>query len=960
MSAAFGQPIAVVGATLRLPGARSLAEYRDLLTGARDTVARHADAVPDPAISSLGVPPDSRFIGAYGGIDDPMTFDPDRFGLSAAEARQTDPQQRILLELVDEALHLAAVPAATYARTGVFAGVGLNSYADALRGTLGGAVGVDDFAVELGTARDYVAGKIAYRLNLRGPAVNVLAACSTGLVAVHLASRALLDDEVDAAVAGVAAVRYPLWNGYWAVPGSIASTDGVCRPFDARAAGTVPADGAGVVVLKRLADAVRDGDDVLAVVRGSAMGNDGRKPGFGHVRSDAQEEVIRAALRVAGVEPADVAYVEAHGTGTRLGDAVEWATLHRIFGANAGPVAVGTSKGNLGHTREAAGMAGLLKAILGLRDGVVPPSANFEALPHDLRLASALRPPGDSVDVKHGLAGVSAFGLGGTNCHVVLDRAPEPGARPAARRSVVLLSSHSAAGLDEETRLVGEAEAAQQDLAAGSQVRAHRQFRRFVEPGGDLGPKALARRTRRAPRRAEAAAFAFPGVGSDHVGMAADLMSTSEVFRTSLRETAELARAAGVPGLFPERPDDATAGPRAVVDLRVVLGRGAAPQSCGFTALPVRHLSLLAVQLAFVDLLASAGIRPAAVVGHSLGEWTAATVAGTVSRADAVRMVARRAELVQSAPAGMTVSVAAGVDEVRLLLDDGLEIAAVNSPVACVVSGVDATGFEERLRARGLVHRRLDDRFAFHNRLLATAAETLAGVVEEIEFAEPTIPMASAVTGDWVKRLDAAYWRSQLTGAVLFQDALGTVARDHTLLVEIGPGNVRPWAAHASPELDTVRTAKSSFEGARDQDVYEQALAELWLHGHEPIWPTPASDRPRRTAWSLPPVLARRRFDLGHEPEPAPAAPVPQRRPGQASGLASQLTELWCALLGLDHVDDDDHFFDLGGDSLLGRHLIALVRQHTGREVPGEVVFAAGSLRGMADSIQRHLSEGAR
>ncbi|WP_345034275.1 acyltransferase domain-containing protein [Kutzneria kofuensis] len=457
-----------------------------------------------------------------------------------------------------------------------------------------------------------------------------------------------------------------------------------------------------------------------------------------------------------------------------------------------------------------------------------------------------------------------------------------------------------------------------------------------------------------------------PGVGSDHIGMVADLAAASELFRASLRDTAELARAVGVPGLFAELPaespvDSPPTRAGALVNLRMVLGRGARRRRVADSPpCRVRHLSLFAVQLAFVDLLASAGVRPAAVVGHSLGEWTAATVVGAISRADAVRMVARRAELIQSAPQGMTVSVAAGAEEIRPLLDDGLEIAAENSPVACVVSGIDATAFEERLRARGVVHRRLDDRFAFHNRLLAEAADTLAGLVEEVEFTEPAIPMASAVTGEWVKQFDAAYWRAQLIGTVRFKDALATLARDHGLLVEIGPGNVRPWATHAAPDLDTVRTAKSSFEGARDRDVYEQALAELWLHGHEPVWPVPAADRPHRAPRALPPVLTRRGFDPGREHEAVPAAPAAEFPLRAASELSQRLAELWCALLGLDHVDEDDHFFDLGGDSLLGRHLIALVRQHTGREVPGEVVFASGTVRGMADSIQRHLSEGTR
>ena len=969
--------IAIVGAALRLPGATSMEAFWDRLLAAGDTITRAPDAVPDYEQQPLGVADNARFVPAYGRIDGVTEFDHERFQMAPAEAMLTDPQQRVLLEVVDEALYTAAVSAGGRAATSLFAGTGLNTYEATIRRHLAGAPGTDELAVELGTARDYAAGRIAYRLGLGGAAVNVLAACSTGLVAVHLGCRTLLQDEADVAVAAVSAIRFPEWHGYWAAPGGISSPDGVCRPFDARAAGTVPADGVAAVVLKRMPDALAAGDDVLAVILGSALNNDGRKGGFGDVSAAAQEAVIGAALNSAGVDPAAVAYVESHGTATRLGDVVEWAALQRVFGHNDRPVHVGAVKGNLGHTREAAGMAGLLKAVAVMRHGVVPPSANFDSLAGELSSdRSPLRPvaeatPLDGPDAEP-LAGVSAFGLGGTNAHVVLRSAPARPEPAGGEEGVILLSSPRLASLDAETDAVHRLVDGTPDVAAGvaarSQVRAHpHAYRRYValEPTRDraaaFSKRALDQASRRTSRRPADVAFVFPGVGAEYAGMGAGLAGAAAAFRRSLAETVQLSAAAGV-DIEPllARPERAGAG---VTDFDRMLrrsGHGAAADSPP-AAVPVRHLALFAVQLALVDLLEDLGIRPAAVAGHSLGEWTAATVAGVLRRGDAVALLARRARLIEQAPCGATLAVAAAAAGVAPLLGPGAAIAADNSPQSCSVSGSDEAidELERRLDDAGLVFRRLDTRAAFHNEQLAAAGAALGTELRAVDLSPPAIPMASGMTGSWLGQheVDAGYWQAQLERPVLFRQALEAVCARHRVIVEVGPGTIRPWTQQIA-SVEAIRTLRLDYVGLDDLTVLRRALADLWLHGHEPRWPADAA--PARTPeHPLRPALERTVFDPRRVDGEAPARAraQPARAPAVAAAaptlgdMTGRLAELWCAVLGVDEVGGEDHFFDLGGDSLLGRHLIAMIERLAGAEVPGEVVFASATLDGMAASI---------
>ncbi|CAM5422787.1 hypothetical protein SANTM175S_06237 [Streptomyces antimycoticus] len=451
-----------------------MARYWSILEAGEDSITRREAATA------------ATFVPAYGSVPSPGHFDRDRFGIASSEALLTDPQQRLLLEAVDEALTTANVDRAGTMAVSVYAGVGHSDYERWVGSALAGRPGVDAQSLEVTNRGDYAATRVAYRLGLQGAAVTVQSACSTALTAVHLAVQDLLGHSSDLAVAAVSSVRVPAPGGYDAPLGGIGSPDGVCRPFDAAAGGSVPGDGVGAVVFKRLADAVSDGDEIWAVVRGSAMNNDGwGKSGFAGVDAAAQAEVIRAALDVAGLGPGDIDYVEAHGSGTRIGDSTEWSALAEVFAEAGHPVHVGAVKGGLGHLREAAGLAGFAKAVLSLRHRRLAATPHFERLPADLAARSGpLRPLGEALDWpavpgRPRRAGVSAFGLGGTNCHVVLEEAPAAPVTPPSRDpELLLLSSHHPDALDVDLAAlrdhVGENPSRIADAAWTTQTARHR------------------------------------------------------------------------------------------------------------------------------------------------------------------------------------------------------------------------------------------------------------------------------------------------------------------------------------------------------------------------------------------------------------------------------------------------------------------------------------------------------
>ncbi|HXM57919.1 MAG TPA: type I polyketide synthase, partial [Candidatus Dormibacteraeota bacterium] len=743
------EPIAIVGMAGRYPSADDVGAFWDNLVAGRDCLTTFTDEELRAAgldERTIAHPDFVRRGGVLAGHD---RFDATYFGVPPREAMIKSPQQRVLLEVAHAALEDAGHVAGRYpGRVGVFVGANLNSYewlhllADR---RLVREVG--EATIQIANDLDYLATSIAWKLDLRGPGVDVQSACSTSLLAVHLAVRSLLAGECDMALAGGISVRLPLWPGtraemgYFYHQGGIWSSDGRTRTFDARADGTVFGSGAGVVALRPLADAVADGDAVYAVILGSAANNDGAaKVGYAAPGVDGQARAIADALARAGVDPRSIGLVEAHGTATAIGDPIEVAGLTQAYGARARDARwclIGSVKSNIGHLSAAAGVAGLTKAALALHHGLVPRTLHFETPNPRIDFASspfrvAAEPTPWPAGGPPRRAGVSAFGIGGTNVHVVLEEAPAPPPPAPARPWQVLpLSARTTAALEEATdRLAARLSALSPSAPAPSpsegegrgggapladvawtlQVgRAEHEHRRAVvcRDAADALETMASRDPRRMPTGPAAAswsgaAFLFPGQGAQHVGMGAGLRESEPVFRTELDRCCELAAA------------------ELGVDLRELLGappERAADAARALARTELTQPALFAVEYALARLWMSWGIRPGAMIGHSIGEYVAATLAGVFALEDAVRLVVERGRLVQALPPGAMLAVPLPEAEVVPLLGPGLDLAAVNGPRLCVVAGEEAAvaGLSARLESEGVVGRRLHTSHAFHS-----------------------------------------------------------------------------------------------------------------------------------------------------------------------------------------------------------------------------------------------------
>jgi phthiocerol/phenolphthiocerol synthesis type-I polyketide synthase E len=847
--------IAVVGLAGRFPGAASVAALWPELLDGREGLA----ALDDDALAAAGVPAalrqDPDYVRVSGALRDAALLDAGFFGFTPAEAALTAPEQRLFLECAWEALESAghAVPGK---RVGVFGGTGLNGYfITNVIPSLGGAAGDDFFQAALANAPDHLATRVAYRLDLRGPCLTVQTACSTSLVAVHLACQSLLSGECDVALAGGATVATSV-QGYLYQEGGILSPDGHCRPFDARAAGTVPGSGVALVALRRLEDALADGDPIEAVIRGSAINNDGAaKVGYTAPSVEGQAAVIAEALAVAGVEPETVGYVETHGTGTSMGDPIEVAALARVYGASGArpeSCVLGSVKGNLGHLDAAAGAAGLIKAVLALKHGRIPGTLHFETPNPAIDFAGtpftvSARTRDWPAHAGRRRAAVSSFGMGGTNAHVVLEEAPARADAPSGRSWHLLpLSAKTPSALEAaSTSLEHFLSAEEPPLAdAAWTLQSRRQaftHRRVVLADG---PAAAAdalhardpERTRsgRAPEERRGVVFLFPGQGSQHPEMAAELYRTEPTFREAVDRCGALLQ------------------PRLGFDLRTVLyppegGMEAAAARLRDTA--VAQPALFTVEYALATLWMEWGIRPQAMLGHSVGEYVAATLAGVFRLEDALALVAERGRLMGSLAPGAMLSVALAADEVSALLDAELSLAADNGSTQCVVSGPDDAVAElaAELDARGVKTRRLHTSHAFHSAMMDPALDAFAAAVAAVPRGEPHIPFVSNRTGRWIlpeEAADPGYWADHLRHTVRFREGLQHFAgRPEVVMLEVGPGQTlsalvdgladESESGEATPVFASLRHPR---EADSDALVLHRALGGLWLAGVEVDW----------------------------------------------------------------------------------------------------------------------------
>ncbi|WP_340682705.1 SDR family NAD(P)-dependent oxidoreductase [Amycolatopsis coloradensis] len=818
--------IAVTAVACRFPGAPDTTRFWELLRDGREGLRRFTE----DELDARGVPAALRrhpdYVPVGGIIEGQELFDPLPFGLTDAEAALMDPQQRLFLECVWQALERSGHGGGTgVGSVGVFAGAAHSAYLTAnLAGrwdpTGGGADPLGSFQTAMATQTDYLPLQTAYRLDLTGPAISVNTTCSTSLVAVHLAAQALQAGECDMAVAGGVSLIVPQGHGYRYVPEGIFSADGRVRAFSAEGTGIVYSQGVGAVVLRRLEDALADGDPIAAVVHGSAVNNDGAgKAGFAAPSVRGQARVIAEALAVSGIDPHEVGHVEAHGTATRLGDPIEITALRKAFG-HQGPAwcGLGSVKSNIGHANSAAGIASFIKTVLALQERTLPATLHARPLNDRLDLAGS---PFDVVTETRPwdtppYAGVSSFGIGGTNAHVLLGPAPDrPAPEPDPRPQVLVFSAHEKAALPTSVDQEKEWADVAHTLQAGRPRLKHRVAAVTLDDGAvRFGAPAVAD----GPPRV---VFAFPGGGSQRAGMGADIYAAEPVFARCVDECAALF--SGHPG----------------TDIRsVVLGGDQTAAVAAATGLP----ALFAVSVATARLLESWGVRPDTVLGHSLGEYAAAVVSGALALPEAARLVAARSTaMARAAGGGAMLAVPLGEERLTGILSrhPEVDLAVVNAPEACVVSGpataVDALA--SSLSAEGIRPTRLRLDSAAHSRLIEPALGAMRDAVRGLTADVPRLPVVSSLTAAPVdgEFADPEHWVRQLREPVRFSAALGTVLADsrRTVLVQVGPGATLAALARGrgAAQLTATLTTFDADNGGADLVACRSALGELWAHG---------------------------------------------------------------------------------------------------------------------------------
>ncbi len=956
--------IAIIGMSGRFPGAPSVEALWQLVEEGRNAfVSFSPDEIEDAFTDEERAGAD--YVAARPFLADVEQFDAEFFGMFPREAAVTDPQHRVFLEICWEALERAGYdPYRNRGLVGVFAGCSMPTYL--INNVLGDRAKVEEFTSNyqigcfnqiVGSITDALSTRVAYKFNLRGPAFTLHSACSTSLLAVSQACQNLLTYGCDMALAGGVSITLPQKRGYLYQEGGMVSRDGICRPFDADASGTVFASGAGVVLLKRLEDALRDGDRVYAVIRGYGVNNDGSdKIGFTAPSAEGQAEAISAAVAHAGIDPATIGYVECHGTATPLGDPIEFSGLKGAFSGapqDGGTCALGSVKGNVGHMDAAAGVAGLIKAALALHYGKIPAMPNYrvpnpridlERSPFYIPTATTDWPESETPR----RAGVSSFGVGGTNIHVVLEEAP---ARPQIHVEddegpyILPLSARTEAALSAmrgnlADHLEKNADVPLSKVARTLQEGRHHFAHRTAIAASTVSSAVEQLRSGKAGSNVAAdvappVVFMFPGQGSQYVGMGAGLYNREPEFARWIDRGAEVLKMT-----FNVDVRDYLCHMGPVTDAM------AEEQRDTRIAQPCLYL----VEHALARLWMSRGLKPDAMIGHSVGEFVAATLANAISFEDALTLVATRGKLMQKQPQGAMLSVRAAPDVLEQYLRGGAEIAAINAPKLCVASGpfkdIDAVCAE--LEKAGIAFSRLHTSHAFHSAMMEPCIDDLREQAARVTYGTATIPYISCVTGDWqTDELGRSpdYWARHCREAVRFSDGLLTLCRDRKpILIEVGPGRTLSVFASQTISRDGVAAIIQSmpehdraYAGA---EVLAEAQGKLWMAGRDLAWPAlpdtgeralplPTYPFQRQRHWIDAPPSARR---AASAPQPSMLLVEPNGEieimstiSSSPAAVAARIPELETSLLALlsdmsgETLDGEcraSSFLELGFDSL--------------------------------------------
>ncbi|MBW4592774.1 MAG: SDR family NAD(P)-dependent oxidoreductase [Brasilonema angustatum HA4187-MV1] len=859
--------IAVIGMSGRFPKARNIDAFWQNLRSGVESISFFSNQ----ELESFGVDPslltDPNYVKANAVLEDIELFDASFFDYSPRTAEIMDPQHRLFLETAWEALENAGYDSKTYdGRISVYGSASISSYflfnlfsnTELLK-----LVGLDQ--IRHNNRTDNLTTRVAYKLDLKGSAITVQTGCSSSLVAVHLACQSLIDRECDMALTGGVSVIGLQKAGYIYQEGGILSPDGHCRAFDAQAKGTVSGDGVGIVALKRLADALADGDNIHAVIKGSAINNDGSsKVGYTAPSIDGQAKVIAEALAIAQVEPETINYVETHGTGTVLGDPIEVAALTKSFRAKTKKkdfCALGSVKTNIGHLDTAAGVAGLIKTILALKHKQIPPSLHFQEPNPQIDFANSPFYVNSTLcqwktNGTPRRAGVSSFGIGGTNAHVILEETPKiEASSPGQTYKLLVLSAKTSSALETATanlvkHLQQHPEINLADVAytlsVGRRVFDHR--RMVVCQDIDDTVKILETKD---PQRVfthftepceQEVVFMFPGQGSQYVEMGRELYQSEPIFREQVDYCCKIL----IPILG--------------LDLRTILYPSEEQQTVAAQQLTQTHITqpaLFVISYALAQLWMAWGVRPSAMIGHSIGEYVAACLAGVFSLEDALALVAVRGQLMQQMPAGDMLAVPLSEKQVQSMLGEELALAAINAPSLCVVSGPRSAIDElhNSLTEEGVDCRRLHTSGAFHSQMMEPIIEPFIAQVKKINLKAPQIPFVSNMTGTWItvaEATDSSYWAKHLRQTVRFAEGIAQLLqKPEQILLEVGPGRTLSTLARRHPDKAAEQVMLTSLrhpqEPISDVAFLLNTLGQLWLAGVQVDWSRfYTHERPRR------------------------------------------------------------------------------------------------------------------
>lgn len=981
--------IAVIGMSGRFPGAKTVDEFWQNLASGTESITFFSDK----ELLEAGVPPalldDPAYVKAAPFLDGIEYFDAAFFKFSPREAEMTDPQQRVFLECAWETLENAGYDAERYGGSiAVYAGASLNLYM--MSTGIGANLRIPDMSTFIGNDKDYLATRVSYKMNLNGPSMTVGSACSTSLVAIHLACQSLLNQECDMALAGGVSILFPWKAGYLYREGDIGSPDGHCRAFDASAQGTVFGCGAGAVLLKRLDDAIADGDNIYTVIRVSAINNDGsEKVGYTAPSVEGQSRVIVEALANAGVEADTISYIEAHGTGTALGDPIEVAALtkaFRNFTDKKGFCHIGSVKTNIGHLDVAAGVTSFIKTTLAMNHKMIPPTLHFQKPNPEIDFDNSPFHVNNELVAWEApyprRAGISSFGLGGTNAHVIIEEAPVARPSGASRPwQLLLISARTGTALDTATQNLSGYFANHHDinladaaytLQVGRKAFNHRRMlvcRDIDDAANTLGTPDDARILSSCHDDAQQkdVVFVFSGQGSQYINMGLDLYRTEPVFREEMDRCFRILRS------------------RLGLDLHgIIYPQGAVTEGAAekLTQTMYTQPALFAIEYSLAKLWMSWGIHPSAMVGHSIGEYVAACLAGVFSLEDALAVVAARGRMMQELPGGSMLAVFLSEKELEPFLGEKVDIAVVNLPSQCVVSGDKeaVAELEKRLLAEKVVCRHVLTSHAFHSRMMEPILGAFAGQVGQVPLRPPEIPFVSNVSGTWItpdEAVNPEYWAGHLRRTIRFSDAIEELLKEpNRIFLEVGPGNVFSSMVRQHPAMSAGNISLASTphpkENAPGAAYILNTLGQLWLADIPVDWPGfYAGERRRRLP--LPTYPFERQYYYMQRPQSAgvmppaqdgylptscelPAAageqaPDTDRVEGEEDVLQT-LTELWRRVLGVRHPKPADNFFELGGNSLIAVQLFNRIEKVFNKRLSIATLYQVPTLEGLSDFIR--------